>query len=217
MDDLGTNETVLSNLDAGGVTQFAWSPDGQQLLFAATHGDDRRIFIVDADGTGHQRLTEFDSWDPSWSRDGERIAVSSSDGIYVLNRNGLNRRRLTTFKAWAPRWSRNDDRIGYLADRGIDGQLPELWLVNMDGSNPLRVSAPGCMKYEWSTRWKWLLCISPTTDQSAFKASILDLATGKVLQVAESSEPSFSWTQSIGVQSCIANGFWWFLRWLFFA
>src|SRR5882762_471320 len=70
-----------------------------QIAFASDCAGQFDVFLMNANGTGVQRLTEhlgFDFW-PSWSPDGSRIAFTSDRDshngvvnleIYVMNADG---------------------------------------------------------------------------------------------------------------------------------
>jgi len=95
----------------------AWSPDGQKIAFVS-HRDDGfgKIYNMNADGTGVNRLTTFTSLvsnnHPAWSTDGTKIAFASTrDGtakIWVMNADGTNPTRLTSTAAdeITPSWTR---------------------------------------------------------------------------------------------------------------
>ena len=108
-----------------GVHNFnpAWSPDGTRIAFergrkerevsnGAAGSWGLGLYVMNADGSGEQRLTQGGS-QPSWSPDGRDIAfVSNRDGnsdIHVMNADGSGRRNLTraadrrdTQPLWSP-------------------------------------------------------------------------------------------------------------------
>src|SRR5262249_51437922 len=79
------NELGLMNTDGSGVaflhvfgTDPALSPDGTKIAYCSLKETQYfQIFVMNADGTGSRRLTNWGSGDacgPAWSRDGKRIA-----------------------------------------------------------------------------------------------------------------------------------------------
>lgn len=80
----------------------SFSPDGSRILYAANHDGDLEIYVVNADGTGMQALTDNDKQDyfPNWSPDGSTIVFISNRGgsleIYLMDADGGNQRRLLT-------------------------------------------------------------------------------------------------------------------------
>jgi Tol biopolymer transport system component len=101
---------------AGGMNDNPdWSPHGSQITFDAEVNGHWSIYVVNADGTNLQRLTQtadYDEFSPAWSPDGTQIVFQSDpDGqwdIYIMNADGTGRRRLTTDPAndvdadWCP-------------------------------------------------------------------------------------------------------------------
>lgn len=99
-----------------------WSPDCARIAFSSTrhagpNGDARNdldLYVINADGTGLQRLTTTPGFDitPAWSPDGRRIAFSSErDGnseVYVMDADGSNATNLTRNPAndQSPFWVR---------------------------------------------------------------------------------------------------------------
>jgi TolB protein len=100
----------------------AWSPDGQTIAFARLevrrHNEREtltsRIFLIRADGKAQKQLTKaqkqlthVDSYNPSWSPDGRRIAFDDGGDLYVIKADGSGLHRLTSTpqKEFDPAWS----------------------------------------------------------------------------------------------------------------
>lgn len=99
-----------------------WSPDSSHIAFFAwtgswTSADSRRIYVVEASGGPPRRLTTGTrpEGDPSWSKDGRRIAFGSVPGNSVggsdatINVLDVATGKVTTVPGsqgfFAPRWS----------------------------------------------------------------------------------------------------------------
>ena len=82
-------------------------------------GSNSEIFVVNADGTGEQDLTNdaaFDGW-PAWSPDGHHIAFASNrrshNQIFVMDADGRHPTLVanTLGEATTPRWSPDSKEI----------------------------------------------------------------------------------------------------------
>ena len=157
----GTGQLRLTNNVTDDI-QPTWSPDGSQIAFSGTRGGGSNIFRMNADGSGQVPITnttQMSNLDPAWSPDGQKIAFVSSRGgtgrseIWVMGADGSNPQRLTVNKELStdssgpiysndrePAWSPDGSRIAFSSDR--DGGLAnyEIYVVNADGSNPLRLT-----------------------------------------------------------------------------
>lgn len=92
--DLATNgETNLTNTPAFGEFNFAWSPDGQEIVYTSTRrdvngdgsinlNDSENLFLIPADGGAEQllNLRGRAAFSPSWSPDGRYILLMALDG-----------------------------------------------------------------------------------------------------------------------------------------
>ncbi len=98
-----------------------WSHDGEQLVFDAgvpSKGDaDRRLYVVQADGSGMRTLGVGAAAD--WSPDDKQLVFcvagndAASSGIFVQNANGQGRVRLAD-SGIAPRWSPRGEALLFL-------------------------------------------------------------------------------------------------------
>lgn len=109
---------VFADPDGSYDDQPRWSPDARRIAWThasrsgGTYGRDNEIYVMNADGTGVQRLTNNTSeeWSPAWSPDGRELVFQSNrDGdqeIFIMNADGTNVRQLTSNGAAdsAPHW-----------------------------------------------------------------------------------------------------------------
>jgi Tol biopolymer transport system component len=84
-----------------------FSPDGRKVAFTSNRDQQGEIYIMNADGSGQQRLTRRsgDDWAPAFSPDGARIAFTQLPGtIWTMNADGTGLRKLTagTDADWRP-------------------------------------------------------------------------------------------------------------------
>jgi TolB protein len=96
-----------------------WSPDGTRIAFA---GPDDDIYVMNADGSGTQRLVEVTSVRPTplWSPDGSKIVftayLSGIRSVFVINADGSGLEQLSDGRSncFNAVWSPDGNRIAYL-------------------------------------------------------------------------------------------------------
>jgi TolB protein len=138
--------------------ESAWSPNGKLIAFDSERDGKTSIFVVDLATREIKRLTESGANDitPAWSPDGKQIAfVSDRSGhneIFVMNADGSGTKQLTHDNSDGihPDWSRNGKRLIYCSARdnpdpstAAEGKLYEIYLVDLTGSAPIRLTKAG--------------------------------------------------------------------------
>ena len=145
----------------GGNGLGGWSPDGKLLLFTHIrfHRSAGDVFTVRPDGTHLRRITKtrWSESQPTWSPDGDRIAVvrHGNDGledIWTIDPRGESWQRVTRKVAicrGCPRyyrlgtfhgldWAPDGDRLVFSVAQG-DGGF-RMWIVDEDGSDLRRLA-----------------------------------------------------------------------------
>jgi Tol biopolymer transport system component len=168
----GRFEICSINVDGSGFAQLtrhgtfsvapAWSPDGTKIVYSTLHGpgDHLRLYVMNADGSGKQRLTRnrggpYSDADPQWSPDGATIALtlvadprdtprSFDSGIALIDaKDGRHLRRLTPRDGpdeANPNWSPDGTKIAYEVNELFDVRQSDIWLMNADGSGKQRLT-----------------------------------------------------------------------------
>src|SRR5216117_710181 len=148
--------TLATLLAVSACSESAAPPDvgPGQIAFASNRLGQFDIYLMNANGTEIQRLTDhlaFDFW-PSWSPDGTRIAFASDRAsrpdtvnldLYVMNADGTGLVRVTTDTALddEPVWAPDGVRLAFRSNR--DGN-DEIYVANDDGSGLMRLTtSPG--------------------------------------------------------------------------
>lgn len=157
--------------------QIAWDPQGERLIFSASEsGDwfDDLFYVVNADGTGLTQLPvkiEGNLHWPSWSPDGEWLAVNFCDqGIMRPDGSEVIPLWLNNGRGCAnqAQWSPDSQWLAVWLWVGTDFDHPtshELWVFARDGSSRrLIYSQP----YEEHRCMDVLVAFSPDGEMIAF-------------------------------------------------
>jgi TolB protein len=166
----GRFEICSINADGSGFAQLtrhgtfstapAWSPDGSKIVYEALQraGDHWWLHVMNADGSGKQRLTgnrggTYSHADPQWSPDGATIAIglfkegvtsrAFDCGIALIDADGGNLRRLTPRGGpdeLNPNWSPDGTKIAFEVNQRFPVRQSDIWLINADGSGKQRLT-----------------------------------------------------------------------------
>ena len=137
------------NLSYGyGGTSPAWAPVGDVIAF--TDALSENLFVMPSTGTSRAQMlvTGIDDFrNPSWSPDGQRLAVScrpASDNyeICIVKRDGTGFVRLTTqnWNMYDPAWSKDGNTIAFSVT--VPGKPREIALISASGG-PFTVITEG--------------------------------------------------------------------------
>ncbi|MAF10866.1 hypothetical protein CMK11_10500 [Candidatus Poribacteria bacterium] len=128
----------------------AWSPDGSRIAYTRHEGRLSEVHVMDADGANSRPLTDGPAaTEPAWSTDGSRIAYSTQDGVRMVGPDGADPVHFVRGMASDPAWSPDGQRVAY---RASDDRSPDIYVVDIDGRDPVRLTKHGGLDYEpvWS-------------------------------------------------------------------
>lgn len=164
--DLATG--AIAPLGTGGEwddEQPRWSPDGRRVAFKSNRGGSYNLYLMNADGSNVERLTEHggNDHDPTWLPDGHSLVFSSERDrgpgrldLYRLWLSDGRVERLTTFfqgYAMMPSISPDGNWVAFVAQtfpsaEGFAYQVHVLELATLM-TWPFDLTAPGCWP-NWS-------------------------------------------------------------------
>lgn len=119
-------------------------------------------------------------FDPALSPDGKRIAWRSirngNEEVRVANVDGTGVRNLTRHPAldYAPAWSPDGDKIAFASTRGNGARLPQIWVMNADGTNAHMLTRASGEYPAWSRDGKRIaFAINQPVRQDGFDISVV--------------------------------------------
>jgi eukaryotic-like serine/threonine-protein kinase len=165
----------LQLTDASGLAALPrWSPDGSQVTYASTRrGSPLKVFVVSSQGGSPQELLTTDEGqvDPTWSRDGQKIAFGANPEVH----HGIHIVELPTHLVtmvpgsedfFSPRWSPDGQYIAALTADSRKIMLYNFtsrqWSVWID--EPEAIGFPN-----WSADGKFLYYDTNFDRQSTFR------------------------------------------------
>lgn len=122
-----------------------WSPDGNKIAYVKN----KNIYVIELDTRQVTQLTDWgECFFPSWSPNGEKIAFDTNhndprgaNAIWIMNADGSNKKDISIhgIGEWRePHWS--PDNFTILHRRAIQDSLPDYFIMDTSGSNPIRIT-----------------------------------------------------------------------------
>jgi Tol biopolymer transport system component len=181
-----------------------FSPDGEEIAYAADCDGVRKIFVRQSSGGGEASVTSgpFDDIQPTWSPDGKTLAFVRArqngrklepgdvfgaylDGdIWTLDRETRRERKLVE-DAYNPSFSPDGRRVAF--DAPWAGQR-RIWAVDAEGHNPKQLTndvseAIVHVRPRWSPDGKRI--VFQNKESTKFDIRVVDLATQKLMWITD--------------------------------
>ena len=145
MDVDGSKQTRLT-YDSNKINAYpTWSPDGLKIAYISYSGQPLtpQLVVMNSDGTGQTNI-ETGNEQPlyaAWSPNGNKIAFFSNNGyspIYIINTDGSGLTNISHgYSDQYPAWSPDGSKI---ALNSYSGNYSDIWIMNSDGSNKVRLT-----------------------------------------------------------------------------
>ena len=141
----GTGDRVLATDYP--ASDPAWSPDGQRIAFSQSIDEVYDLYVMNADGSDVQRLTDdaASNWGAEWAPDGEALLFNSDrDGTYHIHRLDFATNAITSVTTggandYDPAISPDGTRLAFTSDRR-GGSNYDVWLMPIGGGEPTRLT-----------------------------------------------------------------------------
>jgi Tol biopolymer transport system component len=163
-------------------------PNPGKIVFVSEKSGDPEIYIIHANGTKQEQLTDntADDVSPRWSLDGGKIVFSSTrDGnseIYVMNSDGSEVERITNEPSEDvdPAWSADGKSIVFSSNR--DGNY-EIYIHNLETNETQRITQSPAedRRPDWSPKDDLILYQSTQYGTTALYT--IEISTGEIIRI----------------------------------
>ncbi len=193
---------------SGGVPGVA----STQIAFVSSRSGSKEIWVMDYDGANQRQLTSLHSiaLTPRWSPDATRIAFTCYASLggrtsAQICMYSMETGKPVAFRTWrgtnsSPAWSPDGSQIMFMSSmlgdpelfttdanggRSDRGGLPQLYLMNADGSNVEKLALPD-MTYVIDPSWSpngQLLALSARRRNGNYDIYVMDVATRQIVEL----------------------------------
>jgi len=194
MDYDGANQKQLTQLGSIALAP-AVSPDGSRIAFTALGKESWQIMMYSQDLGRTVSFPRFagDTFSTAWSSDGTRIAFASSmhggaSEIYLADVSGAGARRLTSSRGGDVSPVFNPKTNGQIAFVSGRSGLPQIYIMDADGSNVQRITDQGyAVSPAWSPNglllaFSWVRNYGPGVLGGA-DIYLMDIASRQIVQL----------------------------------
>ena len=188
----GAARLTTAEANQEGFHGLAWTPQGR-IVFSSFEDGQSDIRIMNADGTGRQRLTSDAFMDvlPAVSPDGRHIVFASNrpEGknvarLWRMDVDGGNLTQLTVENAYSPHVSPDGRWVIYGSWSVPEGAAP-LWMslrkISIDGGEPVWLTDYPASEPSYSPDGQWISCYAkdPAKPDSEWRYSVIPAAGGR--------------------------------------
>jgi len=184
-DRIGQNLKKITSIGGAFGGAPSWSPDGRKIAFDNRQEGHCDIFVVNAEGGVHQRITtsESEDNDACWSKDGEWIYFASNRSgesqIWKISSNGGRPFQVTTNGGYAPRISVDGKWIFY----SRSGSTSEIFKIPEAGGDEMLVFNVQVNWFDWCLGNNGLYYINRKEGDTAIE--FLDFQTNQIKRVVD--------------------------------
>lgn len=170
--DLASGKTtILKDIPSHNCMEAHWSPDSKQILFEFYANNERRLGLVNADGTSFHDLQgaedkHKDYWSETWAADGKSIYAQDMQSLYQLDLDAKVLKKWVIEKLIPHGGMSGDTRLDASPDgkyllmevemdekerKGWDGPPSSIWKLELATEKPTRLTSKSL--YGWDCHW----------------------------------------------------------------